>query len=594
MKNITNILYIALLTLSCWGCKDFFETNPDDIINNDDYISQQSEMYTGYYGIINKMQEMADHAIYLTDVRADNLEITSTSAQELQALYNYEPTEGNSYADPACYYTLIISCNDYLNKMAGFYNEKRHTLDETALANWKSLVSSAIRVKAWTYLRIAQIYGKAYWFSDPMVEIQDMKNSGFLFCNNPKDIAANALELLDAGETKIRGLEGIDGSLTMDWASYHNPEDPNASAVKYWDYVTPDWLLLRCEILLWTGNPDYDWIRDQILTKLQTVFNASTTQYRLNANVTNNYYKIFTESANSDESVCSVIYNYLRKQTHRLTAHFSDVAPNLLNLRPSAYGSNCYSKDDKRLTVNCTKDSLNVKYIYNSARKKYQSDNTILLQRGHDYHFYLAEAENALGNWKQSSAILNTGVAAYFKDATTLETEGEWDVRYSPWLRYGTNYNMGICGCVNASVHSYGAVLENGKIVLCLKAAGIGENVDYLVIGSPSESIALAAEKAIADLKRDRIPYSIGEDDNRIYLQDESARQKYFDLQLLDEMLLEYAAEGRAYGMMIRMAIKYNDYDIIANRVSPKYPESLQDKVRARILAGHYFIDWNI
>lgn len=597
MKKILNILCIAALSFTTWGCDDFFDTDPDDIINTGDYISEQSEMYSGYYGILNKIQGMADHAIYLTDTRADNLEATITAPQELRDIYNYAPTNGNSYADPSCYYSLIIVCNDYLNKMAEFKQERGQTFDETAETNWKGLISSAIRVKAWTYLRLAQVYGNAYWFSDPMLEMKDLGNTSiFTHYTTAQDVVAKALELLDNGETTIKGLEGVNGSLTMNWASYMNPEDPNASTVKYWDYVTPDWLLLRCELLLWSGNPDYDWIRNQILNKLQTVFNGSSTQFRLNANLTANYYKIFDNTYYSDETVCSAMYSYLRNQTNKTTSHFSLTAPNNYYLRSSSYGNSRYTASgDSRLKIIriVSDDTLMAKYIYSSARRTYQSDAPIPLQRAHDYHFYLSEAENALGNWKQAACILNGGVASYFNSASAIENDSTWDNRYSPWARYGTNFNLGITGSIGATQHSYGCVLENGRIPLCVKAAGIGDDVVQLIVGSPTESIALAAEKAIKDLERDNIPHSISKD-GKIYLPNEAARQKYFDLQLLDEMLLEYIAEGRTYGMMIRMAQKYNDPSIIANRVCPKYPASLQDQVRARILSGHYFVDWNL
>jgi hypothetical protein len=40
---------------------------------------------------------------------------------ELQDIYNYRDTKGNAYANPLCYYAVIIACNDYFNKMREYH-----------------------------------------------------------------------------------------------------------------------------------------------------------------------------------------------------------------------------------------------------------------------------------------------------------------------------------------------------------------------------------------------------------------------------------------------------------------------------------------
>lgn len=62
---------------------------------------------------------------------------------------------------------------------------------------------------------------------------------------------------------------------------------------------------------------------------------------------------------------------------------------------------------------------------------------------------------------------------------------------------------------------------------------------------------------------------------------------------MLDEMLLEFPGEGRATGMMLRMARRYNDMAIVADRVVPKYPAAMQETVRSRIMNGDFFVDWS-
>ena len=46
---------------------------------------------------------------------------------------------------------------------------------------------------------------------------------------------------------------------------------------------------------------------------------------------------------------------------------------------------------------------------------------------------------------------------------------------------------------------------------------------------------------------------------------------KFNDLAILDETLLEFPCEGKTYAFMNRMATRYNDLSIVADRVCPKY-----------------------
>ena len=49
MNHKLKLLIIALLFASC---TEFFNTNPDNIINVEDYISTNDEMYKGFLGIL--------------------------------------------------------------------------------------------------------------------------------------------------------------------------------------------------------------------------------------------------------------------------------------------------------------------------------------------------------------------------------------------------------------------------------------------------------------------------------------------------------------------------------------------------------------
>lgn len=522
------------------GCDGFFETNPGDIINTDDYINAQSEMYSGYLGIITKMQAVGDQAVLLTDLRADFLEPTVNAPQELWEIYNYGNTAGNSIADPAGYYAVIIACNDYFQKMFEYRKGLGKEMDESTTVNFNALISGTLRIKAWAYLTLGKIYGKAVYFDDPVTELQDLsKGHTFTLLPTLDAIVEKCFSLIDTG------VNGIDGRLVMEWGTWLNPEDPNSEANVAWDYITPDYLCLRTELCLLAGT-DYAWVREQILQLLYETFQADGYKYRLNAGLTGNYYRIFAQgSFYSRETISSVVYNYANKQTNRLITYFGKRSPAEYLLRPSSYAMSKYGENDVR-GYGCyftaqDGDTVMTKYHSNYRwRQPYQSDASIPLQRAHDLHFMLAEAENHLGHWDQAASLLNGGIAGRFTTLIVDTSLEGWESRYQGFIDNASYPNTGICGCVNATQH---------------------------LLPKPT-------------------------DEN--YSMTEEERVKAYDLALLDEMLLEYAGEGRAYGMMIRMAKRYNDWSIVADRVCPKYPASQQESIRAAIMSGNYFVDWNL
>lgn len=236
--------------MSLGSCDNFFITDPDDIYNTDDYIGSQSEIYSGFLGIITKMQAVGDQAILLTDTRADYIEPTANAPQELREIYNYEQRQGNEYADPRGYYDVIISCNDYLSKLIEYKNTNPEVVDSV---HYKGLIGGTLRIKAWSYFTLGKIYGKAVYFDEPLTEYQSMKDFPVLDLDQ---LLNKCRELLEVG------VEGIDGSNVVNWAGVINPSDPKDDQLVYWAFMTPDYAGLLGEICLWMD--DYQKVVDLI------------------------------------------------------------------------------------------------------------------------------------------------------------------------------------------------------------------------------------------------------------------------------------------------------------------------------------------
>ena len=67
-KILWSAVFVCAATIF-GGCSDFFEVSTDTALNDKDYISEESEIYSGYIGIMTKMQAIGDKSIYLFELR---------------------------------------------------------------------------------------------------------------------------------------------------------------------------------------------------------------------------------------------------------------------------------------------------------------------------------------------------------------------------------------------------------------------------------------------------------------------------------------------------------------------------------------------
>ncbi|WP_239059526.1 RagB/SusD family nutrient uptake outer membrane protein [Bacteroides sp. 224] len=534
-----NILKYGLLCLvmTLTACDDFFNVDTDNILDHTDYINEESEMYSGYIGIITKMQAVGDKIIYLTDIRGEMLEPTFNTPVELYSLYNYDTDlTGNSYADPAPYYDVVIACNDYLLKLYDYKEKNPASINKS---HYEALVSCALRVKAWTYLNIAKIYGEAYWYDGAMREKPELPE--FPEVKKLDEVVVACKDLLD------KGFDGINGKHTMSWKEWLDPDTEVAkSNYRYWDYMTPEYFALYAELCLWSG--DYQKAANLILNAMNEKF-ASTvndaTAWMHNDKIGGVYATIWNNTNPApQETVSAIIYDYQKNQTNSLLKHFGSESPNEYLLAPSKVGMDRFSDSDfnplggagsdRRTSVTFTKDNAG-NYVIQKFRPvkgavrtfAYQDDVHIYTYRGSELYFMLAEAMNNLGRYDEASALINNGLNGSFPSGGVF-----WDGFTDDWTSNHTT-------------------LGTRKY--------------------PDKGI--------------RGVHSLG-------MREFTKNAKDNDLAILDEMMLEFSCEGKIYPAMIRIARRYGDFDIIADRVCPKYANP--DEIRAKIKAGGYFINWDL
>jgi hypothetical protein len=461
-------------------------------------------------------------------------------------------------------------------------------MDAKTFTNVKSLVSSSIRLKVWSYLQLAKIYGKAVWFDDPLEnKIALSDTTTFTNCEDYLSIVNKCIDLMTNGVQLMEGVN-VPSNLYMDWATYMNEEKSvQTTEYNHWNHMVPRALLLNLELRQWRGTKaDYLWIKNTILDYFSKLYNGwpdpeimnfdklnCMYYYACNIPLTGNYHNVFfnqlynsSNNTNMSNVINGIQYDYDNHQTNRIIEYFCPQSPGKYYLRPTAYAMSKYGERDSRgfsqrqcMSV-INGDTCFTKYYYYRGswlRSNLLEINPVIpTYRGHDFHFMLAEAENHLGNWRVTRDLINRGL---INDpdwvAKVVPVNKGWDTRYLMWA-WGKSFtdgysNNGIVGCVNG------------------KATTLPEPTD------PGYNLT------------------------------EEVRMKIYDLAIANEAMREYTCEGKSYGYLVRMAEKYKNpvdatdtlevgSDIVANRVCPKYPATKQSTIRTALQNGGYWVDWDM
>lgn len=439
-KILLNAAFILAVTL-LGGCDDFFNPDTDVTLDNEDYISEESEMYSGYIGIMTKMQAIGDKVIYLNELRGEMVVPTATAPTELYNLYNYDDDlSGNSYADPSGFYEVINACNDYLRKLKTY--EEKNSINES---HYKALVSSTLRVKAWMFMTIAKIYGEVAWVDKPMTSLRDLSQFDILNLDETMVACKNLLDI---------GYDNIDGTYETAWKDWVDPDTELAnSEYRRWDMMTPPYYALYAEICLWLGR--YQQCVNLILNKMNSIYQSTTNQsiaFLRNDMLFSHYTNFFNNETPYDyESASAIMYDYQNRQTNSLLKHFDSDYPNKYWLAPAEVAVERFRDNDfgplgskdKDFRMGYTVSEYNGKWVISKfrptskpVRTAYRDDVFVYTYRGADLYFMLAEAFNQLGRRSVVDALINVGVNAYSSEFD-IDEEGTYSGNWMVLLLIG-------------------------------------------------------------------------------------------------------------------------------------------------------------
>ncbi|WP_236252898.1 RagB/SusD family nutrient uptake outer membrane protein [Echinicola sp. 20G] len=532
-------LWVGVMILG--SCESYFEPDTDDILLEENYIGNTNELYSGYMGIAAKVQTVADQGIFLSELRGDFLEPTDNAPQELWDIYNHTISEGNSFADPSGYYDVINNANNYIRKA---FEYKESNPDAVEDAVFEPLVSGAIRFKVWSYLMLAKLYGEAVYLDQPLTKEEDISKYPVMQFD---ELIGQLISLMEGG------VNGIDGKKVLVWSDLLFPGVSTSAQDLTWNMICPSPGPLLIELYLWNGS--YEQV---VSLGMSFIYDQGSGRYKLgNDDYNGEWIQFFYRDpiTKTRELINIVPFDYQRHQTNHLIDFFSNAEPNKYYLRPTEVAMQRFQKQVRQDGITVGDRYRGEDYTYwrqngewvvrkfsrahETADNVYKNDVHIALYRAGDIHLFVAEALNQMEKFKEAEAFLNDGVQNYLsKNEGNLEYPLDNETYNS-----AININWGVRRRVDL-----GPVFPEG-------------------------------------LSKDELdtPEKIEQ------------YKKGLDSLLLEETCMESAGEARSYFAMIRMAKRWNDPSMLAERVSAKYPEGKRESIRNLLMQPeHWFIDYDL
>lgn len=209
-----SIITLGILAASAFGaltsCEDMMTVDTGDKA----YVNANDTLYS-YLGIMRAMQDIAERQVILGEIRGDLVSSTEYTTDTLYAISHFEDPQDESCSmlQISDYYNIINNCNFYI-----------HNCDTSAIkSNIKYMIPEYAQVKAiraWTYLQLVKNYKEVPYITEPIKNLDVIKNFDYNNSLVNKDNLVDKLiedGILDLMDTRYPGY-----GTKNDYATWEN------------------------------------------------------------------------------------------------------------------------------------------------------------------------------------------------------------------------------------------------------------------------------------------------------------------------------------------------------------------------------------
>ena len=547
--KLRNIAIAAAATLLTVSCGDMLDTDSSIVeFEKNNRITDVADTVYNMLGIINTMQVVAERNALVGEVHSDLVSITDKASADLKALADFTATTDNSYNRVSDYYNVINTCNNFIAKADT-------TLMLKGVKVFKREYVAAKVFRAWAYLQAVQLYGKlplvttpVYGESQAQKEMQKAPSDIKTICSYlAEDLKPYVNERVPNYGSSIIPQSSFIPVRVMLGDLYLWADDYENAAKSYYDYLTlqekpqpTDFMYQR-----WgTGSKEFtaenhpsissmamgtSWyghseaIANIALESQPYYGHQSQLYYLYNSDVNhNNSYVSLTPSGQMREIFKRQHYThlYIDNNNHRDTLDGPQVDQFNDNLK--------YLQGDLRYRSFFTEKKVN-RDEYSPYSPWVQiigkfSTSGFNIYRKSMVYLRLAEALNRLNYPQTAMCILKYGLCKNYIYEHIDSVERQEAARFLNWdeVKFTTTNTMGI--------HGHGS-----GYVEC-------DTIHYVL---PQTATALAS-------RQDTVAYQV----------------PLVEDMIIEEMALEGALEGNRFYDLMRVALRRDDPDYLAERVA--------------------------
>lgn len=231
-KTIIFTAFSAIMLGATTSCEDMLTTESNMVMfDTPDNLKQATDTVYSVMGIIQKIQVIADRTVLLGELRGDLTDLTDFASSDLRAISEFSVSSLNLYNKPVDYYAVINNCNYFLANADTSYQKNSQYVFKREYAAVKTF-------RAWTYLQLAQAYGKVPFVTDPIISGDEAKPDNYPILDI-RNIAINLIAelepLIDLAPPLYGGIGNYDSE----------------------DFFIPTRLILG-DLCLWAGDGYYE------------------------------------------------------------------------------------------------------------------------------------------------------------------------------------------------------------------------------------------------------------------------------------------------------------------------------------------------
>ncbi|MFB9056171.1 RagB/SusD family nutrient uptake outer membrane protein [Mariniflexile ostreae] len=167
MKQYTNIFLSLLVTLALFtSCESLLDVEPEEVLLEEDYLGDDKlDARSALFGVLSQMQDIVGQYVALGEMRADLVDVTPDTEDDLRQINAHNITADNSYVDPSILFSIINNCNFALKGM------DIEAYDGVLEDDYASIM----RIRTWAQMQILIHYGKLPYITKPIATTDHLK-----------------------------------------------------------------------------------------------------------------------------------------------------------------------------------------------------------------------------------------------------------------------------------------------------------------------------------------------------------------------------------------------------------------------------------